>query len=137
MSVNKVILLGNLGADPEVRYTPSGAAVTTFTMATSKKFKDKNGDKQEKTQWHRIVAWRGLAEICGKFLQKGSQVYVEGEIETREYKDRDGEKRFITEIIIDRLDMLGNIRKPEGASTDHGGDDSYRGVPVGSDEIPF
>lgn len=106
MSVNKVILVGNLGKDPELRYTPSGAAVATFSLATTNPFKDKEGNRQ--TEWHNIVAWRQLAEICGKFLHKGKQVYIEGRIQTRSYDDRDGNKRYITEIVADQMQMLGS-----------------------------
>ncbi|MEJ2200505.1 MAG: single-stranded DNA-binding protein [Desulfuromonadaceae bacterium] len=113
MSVNKVILVGNLGKDPELRYTPSGAAVATFSLATSERFKDRNGDMQEKTEWHNVVAWRQLAEICGKFLHKGKQVYIEGKIQTRSYDDRDGNRRYITEIVADQMQMLGS-RGDEG-----------------------
>lgn len=107
MSVNKVILVGNLGKDPELRYTPAGAAVATFSLATTERFKGKDGQMQEKTEWHNIVAWRQLAEICGKFLHKGKQVYIEGRIQTRSYDDRDGNKRYITEIVADQMQMLG------------------------------
>ena len=108
MSVNKVILVGNLGKDPELRYTPSGAAVATFSLATTERFKDRDGNRQEKTEWHNIVVWRQLAEICGKYLHKGKQVYIEGKIQTRSYDDRDGNKRYITEIVADQLQMLGS-----------------------------
>ena len=107
MSVNKVILVGNLGKDPELRYTPAGVAVATFSLATSERYKDRNGEMQEKTEWHNVVAWRQLAEICGKFLHKGKQVYIEGKIQTRSYDDKDGNKRYITEIVADQMQMLG------------------------------
>jgi single-strand DNA-binding protein len=107
MSVNKVILVGNLGKDPELRYTPSGAAVATFSLATSERYKDKSGEWVDKTEWHNIVAWRNLAEICGKFLHKGKQVYIEGKIQTRSYDDRDGNKRYMTEIVAQRVRFLG------------------------------
>ncbi|AJF08151.1 single-stranded DNA-binding protein [Geoalkalibacter subterraneus] len=107
MSINKVILVGNLGKDPELRYTPSGVPVATFSLATSERFKDRNGQQQEKTEWHNIVAWRQLAEICGKYLHKGKQVYLEGKIQTRKYQDRDGNDRYITEIVADQMQMLG------------------------------
>lgn len=94
MSVNKIILVGNLGKDPELKYTPSGAAVATFSMATSERFKDRSGEQQEKTEWHNIIAWRQLAEICGKYLHKGKQVYIEGRIQYRTYDDRDGNKNI-------------------------------------------
>jgi single-strand DNA-binding protein len=117
MSVNKVILVGNLGKDPELRYTPSGAAVATFSLATSERFKGKDGQMQEKTEWHNIVAWRNLAEICGKYLHKGKQVYIEGRIQTRSYDDRDGNKRYMTEIIADQMQMLGKIGEDGGGNS--------------------
>lgn len=115
MSINKVILVGNLGKDPELRYTPSGAAVANFTLATSERFKDKSGEWQEKTEWHNIVAWRQLAEICGKYLHKGKQVYIEGKIQTRSYDDRDGNKRYTTEIVAEQMQMLGRAGDEGGA----------------------
>lgn len=108
MSVNKVILVGNLGKDPELRYTPSGDAVVTFSLATSERYKDREGNRQTKTEWHNIVAWRQLAEICGKFLHKGKQIYVEGKIQNRSYDDRDGNKRYISEVVINEMQMLGS-----------------------------
>ena len=108
MSVNKVILVGNLGKDPELRYTSSGTAVASFSLATSERFKDRSGEQQEKTEWHNIVVWRNLAEICGKYLHKGKQVYIEGRIQTRSYDDRDGNKKYITEIVADQMQMLGS-----------------------------
>lgn len=120
MSVNKVILVGNLGKDPELRYTPSGAAVATFSIATTERYKDRDGNRQEKTEWHNIVAWRQLAEICGKFLHKGKQVYIEGKIQTRSYDDRDGNKRYITEIVADQMQMLGG-RDDQGGGQQSGG----------------
>ncbi|WP_225072760.1 single-stranded DNA-binding protein [Desulfuromonas sp. CSMB_57] len=109
MSVNKVILVGNLGKDPELRYTASGTAVANFSLATTERYKDREGQTQEKTEWHNIVAWRQLAEICGKYLQKGKQVYIEGRIQTRSYDDKDGNKRYITEIVADQMQMLGRV----------------------------
>jgi len=114
MSVNKVILVGNLGKDPELRYTAAGVAVATFSLATSERYKDRNGEQQEKTEWHNIVAWRQLAEICGKYLQKGRQVYIEGRIQSRSYDDRDGNKRYITEIVADQMQMLGRVGEEGG-----------------------
>jgi single-strand DNA-binding protein len=105
--VNKVILIGRLGADPEVRYTNSGTPVATFRMATSVNFTNKNGEKTDKTEWHRIVAFGRLGEICGEYLAKGKQVYVEGRLQTREWEDRDGNKRRTTEIIANIMQMLG------------------------------
>lgn len=106
MSVNKVILVGNLGKDPELRYTASGSAVASFSLATTDRFKDKDGN--QKTEWHNIVVWRQLAEICGKYLHKGKQVYIEGRIQYRTYDDRDGNKRYITEVVADQMQMLGS-----------------------------
>lgn len=114
MSVNKVILVGNLGKDPELRYTASGAAVATFSIATSERYKDKQGQQQEKTEWHNVVVWRQLAEICGKYLHKGKQVYIEGRIQTRSYDDRDGNKKYITEIVADQMQMLGRANDEGG-----------------------
>ncbi len=108
MSVNKVILVGRLGKDPELRYTPQGTAVATFSLATDERYKDRDGNPQQKTEWHNIVAWRQLAEICGKFLHKGKQIYIEGKIQTRSYDDRDGNKRYMTEIVADQMQMLGS-----------------------------
>ncbi|HKJ04066.1 MAG TPA: single-stranded DNA-binding protein [Geopsychrobacteraceae bacterium] len=122
MSVNKVILVGNLGKDPELRYTPSGAAVVTFSLATTERYKDRDGNRQEKTEWHNVVAWRQLAEICGKYLHKGKQVYIEGRIQTRNYDDRDGNKRYITEIVADQMQMLGRAGDESG-----GGSSGYGG----------
>ncbi|MBN1957409.1 MAG: single-stranded DNA-binding protein [Desulfuromonadales bacterium] len=123
MSVNKVILVGNLGKDPELRYTPSGTAVATFSLATTERYKDRDGNRQEKTEWHNIVAWRQLAEICGKFLHKGKQVYIEGKIQTRSYDDRDGNKRYITEIVVDQMQMLGSRDDSQGGG--YGSGQSY------------
>lgn len=103
MSVNKVILVGNLGKDPELRHTQSGTAVCTFSLATTERRKD----KEDITTWHNIIAWSGLAEICAKFLHKGSQVYIEGSIQNRSYEDRDGVKKYVTEIVADQMQMLG------------------------------
>ncbi len=107
MSVNKVILIGRLGADPEIRYTADGQAVATFRLATSERWTDKNGQRQERTEWHRIVAFGKLAEICSNYLSKGRQVYIEGRLQTRSYEDREGIKRFITEIVAQNMQMLG------------------------------
>lgn len=124
MSVNKVILVGNLGKDPELKYTPSGAAVANFSIATTERYKDRDGDKQEKTEWHNIVVWRQLAEICGKYLHKGKQVYVEGKLQTRSYDDRDGNKKYITEIVADQMQMLGG---GDGQQSQNGNNSGYQG----------
>ncbi len=107
--VNKVILIGRLGADPEIRYTPSGAEVATFRMATSEAWTNKSGEKEERTEWHRIVAWRGLAKICGEYLSKGRLVYIEGKIRTRAWEDKEGNKRSTTEIEATDMKMLGGM----------------------------
>ena len=122
-SVNKVILIGNLGADPETRYLPSGDAVTNIRIATTDTWKDKNGEKQEKTEWHRVAFFGKLAEIAGEYLKKGSPVYVEGRIRTRKWQDKEGQERYSTEIVADRMQLLGGrgggaeamSREPAGA----------------------
>jgi len=116
-SVNKAILIGNLGADPELRYTPSGQAVATFNIATTEKWRDKENQMKESTEWHRIVLWARLAEIAKEYLHKGSPVYIEGRIQTRNYEDKEGVKRYVTEIVGQRLQLLGS----RGASGDAGG----------------
>lgn len=105
--VNKVILVGNLGKDPEVRYLEGGVAVANFSIATSETYKDKNGNKVESTEWHNIVMWRGLAEVAEKYLRKGMQVYIEGKLRTRSWDDKDGNKRYTTEVLADNMVMLG------------------------------
>jgi single-strand DNA-binding protein len=135
--VNKVILLGRLGADPEVRYTSNGTPVATFRMATSESWTNKDGQREERTEWHRIVAWRKLGEICGEYLSKGKQVYIEGRIQTREWEDRDGVKRWTTEITAQNMQMLGS--PGDQASTGqtpippHPGDSAV----AEDDDIPF
>jgi len=119
MSVNKAILVGRLGRDPETRYTTGGQAVANFSVATDYSYKDRNGERQKKTEWHKIVAWRKLAEICQQYLKKGSLVYIEGRIETREWQDKEGQKRYSTEIIADEMRMLGS--RGEGAAAGAGG----------------
>ena len=111
-SVNKVILLGNLGKDPEQRFMPNGDAVANFSIATTENYKDKNGEKQEKTEWHNIVIYGKLAEIAGQYLKKGSPVYIEGRIQTRKWQDKEGADRYTTEIVASAMQMLGG--KQEG-----------------------
>lgn len=106
-SVNKVILIGHLGKDPEVRHLEGGSTVANFTMATNEYYKDKQGTRVERTEWHNIAAWRGLAELAEKYLHKGQQVYVEGRIRTRQYQDKDNQTRYITEIVADEISLLG------------------------------
>jgi single-strand DNA-binding protein len=132
--VNKAIVVGNLGRDPEMRYTPSGVAVASFSVATSDEWKDKDtGNKQERTEWHRIVAWRGLGEVCGKYLKKGSQVYIEGKIQTKSWEDKDGIQRYTTEILAQNMQMLGGPKQGEGQSVP---DPGYEANPDDS-QIPF
>ena len=107
-SVNKVILIGNLGRDPETRYMPDGGAITNISVATTDVWKDKNGEKQEKTEWHRVAFFGKLAEIAGEYLKKGSQVYVEGRLQTRKWQDKEGVDKYTTEIVADRMQMLGS-----------------------------
>lgn len=114
-SVNRVILIGNLGADPETRYLPNGDQVTTLRLATTDVWKDKDGNKQEATEWHRVVLWRKLAEIASQYLKKGAQIYIEGSLKTRKWQDKDGQDRYTTEVTGDTMKMLG--RRPEGGSS--------------------
>ena len=136
--VNKVILVGRLGKDPEVRYTPNGVAIANFSIATSEEWKDKDtGEKQERTEWHRIVAWRRLGEICGEYLHKGSQIYIEGRLQTREWEDRDGNKRYTTEIVAQNMQMLG---KPSREGRAESPEESYpteEPISIPDDDIPF
>ncbi|MEC9465728.1 MAG: single-stranded DNA-binding protein [Myxococcota bacterium] len=118
--VNKVILMGRLGADPEVRYTPNGQAVAQFSLATSRQWKDNTGQRQEKTEWHRIVAWGKTAELCGEYLSKGRQVYLEGRIEYRTWDDKEGNKRYTTEVIAREVQFIGG-RNDAGGGGDFGG----------------
>lgn len=119
--INKAIIIGRLGQDPEIRYFQDGTAVANFSVATSEEWKDKEtGEKRERTEWHRIVAFKRLAEICGQYLAKGRQVYVEGRIQTREWEDRDGNKRYTTEIVANTMQMLGS-RSDAGPQNAYGG----------------
>jgi len=106
-SVNKVIVLGNLGKDPELRHLPNGDAVCNFSLATTESWKDKDGNKQDKTEWHNVVIFRKLAEIAGEYLKKGRPVYIEGRLQTRKWQDKDGKDRYTTEIVADQMQMLG------------------------------
>jgi single-strand DNA-binding protein len=139
--INKVILIGRLGSDPEVRYTPSGVAVANFNIATSEEWKDKDsGEKKERTEWHRIVAWRRLGEICGEYLSKGKQVYIEGRLQTRDWEDRDGNKRYTTEIVASDVQFLGSRDSSESARPRSTSSTDYQGMPAqgpADDDIPF
>ena len=125
MSVNKVILVGRLGRDPETRYTGGGQAVANFSMATDETYKDKNGERQKRTEWHKIVVWSKLAEIAQQYLKKGSLLYLEGRIQTREWQDKEGQKRTTTEIVATNFRMLGG--RAEGAAAGGGGGASRSG----------
>ena len=145
--LNKVLLIGNLGRDPEVRSTTSGQPVASFTLATSRRWKDKNGQRQEQTEWHNIVCWGRQAEVAGQYLTKGKQIYVEGRIQTRSWEDRQsGEKRYRTEIVCDNFQMLGSRGDAEGmgggrstaAPPETSYDDiGYGGGGADDDDIPF
>lgn len=121
MSVNKVILVGRLGRDPETRFTGGGQAVANFTLATDSTYKDRSGERQKRTEWHRIVAWAKLAEICQQYLKKGSLIYIEGRLQTREWEDKAGQKRTTTEIVASEMRMLGSRgdSASSGASASH------------------
>lgn len=139
--VCKVILLGHLGRDPEMRYMPDGTAVATLNVATSETFKDRDGNKQARTEWHRVVFWGRTAEIAGEYLRKGSMAYVEGRLQTRKWTDKEGQERYTTEIRGDRLQLIGG-RRDDGLGTGHqgGGGGGMESVPSDEfpdDEIPF
>src|SRR4051794_39155779 len=134
--VNKVILVGNLGADPDMRYTPSGQGVCELRIATSESWNDKNGQRQERTEWHRIVVWGKRAEVCSKYLAKGRQVFVEGRIQTRTYDDKDGNKRYITEIIANDVQFLGGGNREGGAPGGAGAGGGGAGSRGRSDDGP-
>ncbi|HEY7460513.1 MAG TPA: single-stranded DNA-binding protein [Gemmatimonadota bacterium] len=133
--VNKAILIGNLGADPEVRQTPSGQTVATFNLATSDRWRDKSGQVQDRTEWHRVVAWAQLAEIVQQYLTKGSQVYIEGRIQTRQWEDQNGQKRFTTEIVANQMVMLGG--RGEGAPAGRAASRVGARGEAGREERPF
>ena len=136
-SVNKAILVGNLGADPELRYTPSGTAVANFNLATREQWTNKEGEKTERTEWHKIVAWGRLGEICGEYLHKGSQVYIEGRIQTRSWEDREGNKRYTTEVVASTMQMLGSPARTGKAQTEEESFPSEEPVSIPDDDIPF
>ena len=135
--VNKVILIGRLGADPEIRYTPSGAEVATFRIATSESWTNKSGEKEERTEWHRIVAWRGLAKICGEYLNKGKLVYVEGRLRTRSWEDRDGNKRTTTEIEATDMKMLGGVGEASRKAKEAEPESAPPAATKEEEDIPF
>lgn len=138
MSVNKVILVGNVGKDPETRYLDEGTAISKFPMATSETYKNKAGERVSNTEWHNVVLWRGLAQVAEKYVKKGTQIYIEGRIKTRSYDDQDGNKKYITEIVGDQMQMLS--RKPDesgeqggqsfqGNQGNQGGNQTSQGTP--------
>ncbi len=129
--VNKVILLGHLGRDPEMRYQPSGAAIANFSIATSETFKDRDGNKQERTEWHRIVFFNRTAEIAGEYLRKGSMAYVEGRLQTRKWTDKEGQERYTTEIIGDRLQLVGSRGGSGGGAANFDEEDQGGGHAAG------
>lgn len=153
--INKVILIGNLGVDPEVRFTPSGQAVANFRIATNESWVDKNQQKQERTEWHRIVVWGKLAELCGEYLKKGRQAYIEGRLQTREWTDKEGKKNYTTEIVAQTVQFLGGgpgggarseggafkprdeAPAPSGGAGGFGGGPDEGGGPPPGDDIPF
>ncbi|MEK7713630.1 MAG: single-stranded DNA-binding protein [Deltaproteobacteria bacterium] len=134
--VNKVILLGRLGADPEVRYTAGGTAVAKFNLATSETWKDKDGSKQEKTEWHRVVAFGKLGETCGEYLSKGKQVYVEGKLQTRSWEDKEGNKKYTTEVNVSNMVMLGS-GAAEGGGKEVAASAEPQSFGSSEDDIPF
>lgn len=137
--INKAIIVGNLGQDPELKYLPNGDAVCNFTVATSESWKDRDGNQQERTEWHRIVAFRRLAEICGEYLKKGKQVYIEGRIQTRSWEDKDGVKRYTTEIVANQMQMLGRRDEETGGEVTSPPPDESSVPPAKDDEndLPF
>jgi single-strand DNA-binding protein len=133
--INKVILIGNLGQDPEVRFTQGGGAVANFSIATSESWKDKNGQLQERTEWHRIVVWGKLAELCGEYLKKGRQCYIEGRLQTRDWVNKDGQKQKTTEIVAQQVTFLGS--RPEGASSGPRSNGASNGASAGSSQADY
>ncbi len=150
-SVNKVILIGNLGKDPELKHTSSGTAVATMTLATNERFKDKSGEWQDKTEWHNVVLWQRLAEVASEYLKKGRSVYVEGRLQTRSWEDKQGQKRYTTEIVASDLVLLGGGRggdeggsggrnSSRGSDFDQSGPGEFsptRATEITDDDIPF
>ena len=136
--VNKVILVGNLGKDPEVRYLDSGVAVANFSLATTENYKNKQGEKVSQTEWHNIVLWRGLAEVAEKWLKKGSSVYIEGKIRTKKWEDKEGNTRYNTEILADNMTMLGNrINSDVSVKNDSKTSSEIKSVNDENDDLPF
>ena len=136
-SVNKVILVGNLGKDPEVRFTKGGQAVANFSIATSEKWTGKDGNKEERTEWHNIVAWGKLGEICGEYLSKGKQIYIEGKLQTQNWEDNDGNMRYKTEIVASNMTMLSGTTGGANGGNHEAPESSMSQRPADDDDIPF
>lgn len=135
-NLNKVLLIGNLGADPETNHSPNGIPITNFRIATSEKWKDKEGKVQTRTDWHRVVTFGRLAEICGEYLAKGKQVYIEGRIQTKTWEDKDGNKRYVTEIIANIMQMLGRAENQQKCQAGEEPEFSQESPPD-EDDVPF
>lgn len=136
--VNKVILIGNLGSDPELKYTPEGVPVVNFSLATSESWNNREGTRQERTEWHRIVMWRKLAEIAGKYLRKGSKIYVEGKLQTRSWDDQNGQKRYTTEVVANEMQMLDARGEGSGPpAAEPGAPPDYPPPDKQDDDLPF
>jgi single-strand DNA-binding protein len=133
--LNKVLLIGNLGADPEFRSTPSGTSVATFNIATSDRWTGKDGEPEERTEWHRIVAWGKLAEISRDYLRKGKQVFIEGRLQTRSWEDREGQKKYVTEVVANQMLMLGRAEKESATIAEPEQAESF--PPEGDNDLPF
>lgn len=143
-SINKVLLIGNLGADPELRFTASGTQVANFSLATSETWQDKNGERQERTEWHRIVLWRRLAEIAGQYLKKGSKVYIEGKLQTRNWDDQKGQKHYTTEVVANSMELLdssssgpADLDMNYGRGQGAGGQNMARAATGDDEDLPF
>ena len=140
MSVNKVILVGNTGKDPEIRHLDKGVAVASFSLATSETYKNKNGEKVSNTEWHNLVLWRGLAEFAEKYVKKGTQLYVEGKLRTRSWDDKEGNKRYTTEVVADVVQLLGRKTESDNNHSDVTTNESHDDVSIPiqeTDDLPF
>lgn len=140
--INKVILVGNVGKDPEVRHLESGVAVAQFSLATSETYKDKSGNKTTQTEWHNLVLWRGLADVAEKYVKKGDPLYIEGKIRSRSYDDKEGVKRYVSEIVVDTMQMLGRKSSGDGGGStpppsSDAPDSGSVNEPLETDDLPF
>ena len=136
-SLNKAMIIGNLGRDPEVRYLQSGQAVVNFTVATNERYQDKEGEWQEKAEWHRVVIFGKQAEVAGKYLNKGSRVYIEGRLQTRDWEDKDGQKRYTTEIVCRNMIMLGGRGEPAPDADEEPAPDTSPSTAAPEEDVPF